>query len=668
MDNMHAIFMAEAQELISELEKSLLMLDDDKENKDGIASVFRTMHTLKGSASMFGFESLSTLTHKIETIYDNIRNGKRKLTHNILSVTLRSVDHLKKLLEDAELTDESTKREHELLCQKIEELSKEETETVNPVQSAEKGSPGNEASTYYILFNPKADILKNGTNTLYLLDDLLAMGEGITLPFFCQMPSFKDIIPDTSYTGFETILCTDKSQEQIREVFIFVEGGCELKIKKIGTGNLLKIPLVIENLQRKHNLSLQTGEKQILSVLLASSNVQTQVTAAKTASNVRVSSFRLDELMNLVSELVTTQASLSLLAENSSFPELTSIAENIEKITRRLRDNAFTMSLIPIESLVVRYQRLVRDLSRELKKDVVVLTEGTETEIEKSIIERLTDPLLHLLRNSLDHGIESEDVRLRLGKPKQGTLMLKSYYSGANVVVEISDDGAGMDPEKLRKTAEEKGLITPNAVLSKKELLNLIFLPGFSTARTVTGISGRGVGMDVVKRKIAEIKGEVEVDSQINKGTKVTIKLPPSLSIIDGLLIQVHNTRFIIPLSAVDQIFGITCQQVRRSFNNVIILAGEAIPFYSLREEFGFENIQNDNDILQAVIVRYENNRVALILDKVIGEYQAVLKPLGKLFRHQESISGASILGDGGIALVLDTNKFIHLSTVIRTQ
>ena len=240
--------------------------------------------------------------------------------------------------------------------------------------------------------------------------------------------------------------------------------------------------------------------------------------------------------------------------------------------------------------------------------------------------------------------------------------MLKSYYSGAHVVIEISDDGAGMDTEKLRKKAEEKGLIAPNALLSKKELLNLIFLPGFSTAEKVTEISGRGVGMDVVKRKIAEIKGEVEIDSYINKGTTITIKLPPSMSIIDGLLVQVYDTRFIIPVSSVDQIFGITNKQIQNTFNNTIILVGEVIPFYSLREEFGFDEIQDENEMVQAVIVKYENKRVALILDRVVGEYQAVLKPLGKLFREQESVSGASILGDGSIALVLDTNKFIYMS------
>jgi two-component system chemotaxis sensor kinase CheA len=665
--------MTEAQELIAELEKSLLMLDNDQENKDGIASVFRTMHTLKGSASMFGFETLSSLTHQIETIYDQIRNGKRNLNNNILSVTLLSVDHLKKLLEDAELSNDSLRKSHEALIIKLEGIANDESEENSTLQHNKENQSITKESTYYILFNPKPDILQNGTNTLYLLDDLLSLGEGITLPFFNQILSFIDIKPDTSYIGFETVLYTNVTLDQIREVFIFVEGNCELKIKKVGEGNLIIKNLEFENLCRNHRLNKQTGENKIFSALMETPRNLTKViseTAAnvKATSNVRVSSFRLDELMNLVSELVTTQAGLSLLAENSSYPELITVAENIEKITRRLRDNAFTMSLIPIESLVVRYQRLVRDLSRELKKDVVVHTEGTETEIEKSIIERLTDPLLHILRNALDHGIESEEVRLRLGKPKQGTLVLKSYYSGANVVIEISDDGAGIDPEKLRKSAEEKGIIALNAILSKKELLNLIFLPGFSTAESVTGISGRGVGMDVVRRKIAEINGEIEVESNVNKGTKVTIKLPPSLSIIDGLLVKAYDTRFIIPLSAVDQIFGITQNQINRSYNNLIVLAGEAIPFYSIREEFNYERIDNENEIQQAVIVRYENVRIALILDKVIGEYQAVLKPLGKIYRNQESISGASILGDGDIALVLDTNKFIKLSTVFENK
>ncbi len=664
MENLHAIFMTEAQELITEFEKSLLILDSDLSNKDGIASVFRTIHTLKGSASMFGFDNLSQLTHIIESIYDLIRNDKMLLTQNILSITLKSSDHLKKILDDPDLKNKSVKKEHQQLLLSLESISNQnieipqETITIQEVKIEQY-------ATYYLLFIPNKDILINGTNTLYLFDDLIALGEGITLPYFNQMPGLKDIIPDLSYTCFETILYTNKGEDQIREVFMFVESFSHLFINKISDNNLLKNRKTVANLEKAHNYAEPFGEEKILSILLETVKVEQdkaeeRISSLKNTNNVRVSSERLDELMNHVSELVTTQASLSLLSENLSIPELKTLAEGIEKITRRLRDTAFSMSLVPIESLVVRYQRLVRDLSRELKKDVIFLTEGTETEIEKSIIERLTEILLHVIRNSLDHGIESDETRLRLGKPAQGTLMLKSYYLGANVIIEISDDGAGINTERLRVKAEERGLITSGAILNKKELLNLIFHPGLSTANEVSDISGRGVGMDVVKRRIAEINGDIEVDSTPNKGTKVTIKLPPSLSIMDGLLLQVHNTYFILPLSIVEQIYGITYRDVNKDNNNLIVLAGEMIPYFLVRNEFDYERYNENNQLLQAVVVKFENQKVALIIDKVIGEYQAVLKPIGKLFKKQDFISGVSILGDGTVAIVLDPGRIVR--------
>jgi two-component system, chemotaxis family, sensor kinase CheA len=335
------------------------------------------------------------------------------------------------------------------------------------------------------------------------------------------------------------------------------------------------------------------------------------------------------------------------------------IAENVQKLSRQLRDVAFSIVLIPIENMLTRFQRLVRDLSSELGKDVVFVTEGAETELDKTIIESLADPLMHILRNSLDHGIEDAEQRAKSGKPKQGRISLKAFYSGANVMIKISDDGAGIDPEIITQKAIAKGIITADRKLSKREVLDLVFLPGFSTAKKVTDVSGRGVGMDVVKRKIADIRGEVEIDSELGIGTSITIKLPLTLSIIDGLLVKVEDTHFIIPLTFVDKIFAVEHSTIANTFNNVIVLDGKQVPFFYVRREFGHQ--ESTQFYEQAIVVNFEEKSVGLIVDSVIGEYQAVLKPLGKHYKRQDMISGATILGDGTVALVMDSNKIIKL-------
>ncbi|MBP7170933.1 MAG: chemotaxis protein CheA, partial [Bacteroidales bacterium] len=382
-------------------------------------------------------------------------------------------------------------------------------------------------------------------------------------------------------------------------------------------------------------------------------------TKDKTAASIRVSSDKLDHLMNLVSELVTTQARLSLFAEQTNVPGLAPIVENVHKLTRQLRDIAFSIVLIPIENLFGRFQRLVRDLSSELHKEVDFIVEGADTELDKTIIENLSDPLMHIIRNSMDHGIEDTRVRIANGKPAKGKIHLKAFYSGASVIIQVSDDGAGIDPEIIHAKAISKGLVPSDKKMSKKEILDLIFLPGFSTAKKVTDVSGRGVGMDVVKKKISDIRGEVEVESEVGRGTTITIKLPLTLSIIDGLLVSIDSSPFVIPLSSIDKIYAVDKESIYSSFNNLVTLDGTQIPFFSLRKEF---NLQPSNEELeQVVVVNFEDNRVGLVVDYVIGEYQAVLKPLGKHYKSHDIFSGATILGDGTVALVMDTNKIIKM-------
>lgn len=677
MDNFKKKFVEEAVDLIDGLEKSLLALEDSPNDMTLVQQVFRVMHTLKGNSGMFGFELIDRFTHEMETIYDLIRNGKLQVTREVLDVTLASVDHLKVLLNEDNYSDPLVIENHNHLLHKVDqiikgdaakEIEKEHVKTNIPEKS-DTEIQGTE-STYYVFFEPIQEIFNNGTNPLYLLDELHTQGKALVFAHLNRVPPLSTMNPELCYTYWEAVIVSKADINSISDVFIFVEDDSNLDIQKLSDTNLLNDKKFVDDVvnlaltQRDIGYNTMSklaneAQKRTLKDTTTLQRKEKSTSKDTTISSIRVSADKLDMLMNLVSELVTTQARLSLFAEENNIPGLMPISENVQKLSRQLRDTAFSIVLIPIENMLTRFQRLVRDLSAELGKDVVFITEGADTELDKTIIESLADPLMHILRNSLDHGIEDMEVRKRKGKPTQGKITLKAFYSGANVMIQISDDGAGIDPEIITEKAIAKGIISPERKLSKREILDLIFLPGFSTARKVTEVSGRGVGMDVVRRKIADIRGEVEVDSDLGAGTTITIKLPLTLSIIDGLLVKVDETFFIIPLSVVDKIFAVEHSKIVSTFNNVVVLDGKQVPFFYVRREFNHPEANQYYE--QVIVVNYEEKSVGLVVDTVIGEYQAVLKPLGKHYKNQDMISGATILGDGTVALVMDTNKIIKL-------
>ncbi len=675
MDSFKKKFIEEAGELIDKLEVALLALEKNPGDAELIQQVFRVMHTLKGNSAMFGFDLIDKFTHDLETIYDKIRTGQIPISSDILNVTLACVDHLKLMLDEANYDDPDFKTIHNGLMDKINRL-------INPVEVGSqknreqaKSDTSGPLSTYYILFEPNENIFNNGTNPLYLLDELCSLGEYKVFSHFNRVPDIIQINPQSCYTYWEILLATDKDVSAIHDVFIFVETDSKIEVQKLSDQNLLIDRAFVEEISHLAEVQKDVG---LVNVQRMASKVVARINKAKaeqftrermaikdkSTSSIRVSSDKLDLLMNLVSELVTTQARLSLFTEQSNVSGLVPIAENVQKLTRQLRDIAFSIVLIPIENLFGRFQRLVRDLSAELHKDVDFIVEGADTELDKTIIENLLDPLMHIIRNSMDHGIEDSRVRMANGKPAKGKIVLKAFYSGANVIIRVADDGAGIDPEVIYEKAVAKGLIPPEKKLSQKEILDLIFLPGFSTAKKITDVSGRGVGMDVVKRKIADIRGEVEVDSVVGQGTIITIRLPLTLSIIDGLLVSIDNAPFVVPLSSIDKIYAIDKESIYNTYNNLVTLDGTKIPFFSLRKEFNLK--PSDEELEQIVVVNFEDNRVGLVVDHVIGEYQAVLKPLGKHYKNHDVFSGATILGDGTVALVMDTNKIIKMFAGIK--
>ncbi len=687
MENMKDIYIQEANELLENLERSLLVLEEDPSDKSNIEQVFRVMHTLKGNSSMFGLEVISEFVHHLETIYDNIRQGKMELSKVILDITLASLDHLNLIIHDSELDEGNNKVNHHNLLRGIMAIVEQKSPDTTSENILVKSENPNqikegELQTYHILFKPQERFLHDGSNPLFYVQDLADLGKALVIPHFKKVANMEDFDPTTCVSYWDVIVESNKSTNDILDIFMFVEDSVDLSVQVIPFVGFVQKDELKQALKPnfyydkpiEHSVLLELAqtlgkpsesnevieeEVVIVSKTKSASDENTNnKKKEKKISSIRVTSDKLDELMNVVSELVTTQASLTMFTESSLNPDLEIISENIEKLSRRLRDISFGMTLVPIDNLFSRFQRLVRDLSSSLNKEVDFLTEGGETELDKTIIETLADPLMHIIRNSMDHGLETPEQREAKGKNRKGIVKLKAFYSGVSVFIQIIDDGKGINPIIIKEKAIAKGLLSEGTELSDKEIFDFIFHPGFSTAEKVTDVSGRGVGMDVVKRNISDLRGGITIDSVVDKGTTLTIKLPLSLSIIDGLLVVVNNVSYIIPLSVVSKCYEVSNKKMLHNFNKLLYLDEKQVPFINLREEFGNPPIDEDG-FSQIIVVSDGDYSVGLSVDFIKGEYQAVVKPIGAYYRKQDFVSGATILGDGSIALVLDTLKII---------
>jgi two-component system chemotaxis sensor kinase CheA len=705
MDDLSASFVNEAGELLESLEEALLKLESHPQDQEQINTAFRVMHSLKGTGSMFGFDELSAFTHEMESLYDLVRSGKRKVDKSLIDFTFHSIDLIRKLLEKPD--DPETKKLKRSLLEELETRFKSSDQETVPVSTAQpvkkKVRQKKPVSTWHIRFEPHTEILQNGTRPLYLLDELAESGKMKAFLHTEKIPDFPHLVPENVYVWWDLLLATDKNENFLKDVFIFVEDDSRIEITKIAPEDILSLPGAITEMKKLLFEKELTPEKiqQFVQIMKSSPGKEKEPekqpddkpeekeeekktsplpenilpkaekpvpdaeakpekkeeTAAALHETVRVSSAKLDELLDIISEVVTTQARLLHYSRMHEDPELENIAEAYEKLSRQLRENALDMRLIPIYTILIRFKRLVRDLSTELEKETRLVTSGTETELDKSMIEKLYDPLMHIIRNSIDHGIEPPEERARLGKPRQGIIRIDTSYSGANVVIKISDDGRGMDFEQLKKTALEKGLITPGAEITEKEALQLIFQPGFSTSEKVSKVSGRGVGMDVVKKNIEELRGSIEVETQKGKGTTIMLSLPLTLSIIDGLLVYVGKNRYIIPLNHVKRIYPVSREEIQHTIHQVITKDEKQIPFIDLVTEFG-EKTENEKE-MYLLVTEYGKKEMGFVIHTIVGKYQAVIKPLSRAAQKEEIFSGASILGDGEIALVIDTNKMI---------
>jgi len=683
------IFKEEAHELLAELESSLLALEDAPGDRELIARIFRAMHTIKGSGAMFGFDEMAAFTHEIETVYDLVRNGKTGVTKTLIDLTLSACDHIRDMVEEKEDVDRET----------VDNLTNAFREFMTPAgvgspagQSAARepqnaAEPTHDDVTYRIRFQPDKNIFTQGTNPTLLLDELRALGACTVTAQTDLIPQVDELDPESCYVFWDITLTTAQGIDAIKDVFIFVEDLCRLEIttidepssppagayKKIGEILTERGDTTVEIIQASLSKQKKIGEILVDTGHIHPGRIESALTeqqhvremrekrqpAMETASTIRVPAERLDRLVNMVGELVTVQSSLSQLSSRIADSALAAVAEEVERLTAELRDNTMSIRMLPISHTFSKFKRLVHDLSAELGKEINLVTEGGETELDKTVIEKLGDPLVHLIRNSIDHGIEAPEVRREKGKPAKGTLRLAALHSGSHVLIHISDDGAGIDVEAVRRKAVDNNIIAADANLSEKEILALIFSPGFSLAKTITSVSGRGVGMDVVKKSIDSLGGGVEIVSHPGHGTTIMLKLPLTLAIIDGLLVRIGASFFVIPLAAIEECVELTDKDVEKAHGRQVIhIRGEMVPYIPLRHRFAISG--KAPAIEQIIINRVGDERIGLVVDEVVGEHQTVIKNLGKFYRRIKEVSGATILGDGSVALIIDIPQIME--------
>ena len=658
------VFRQEASELFDALEGALLDLGLRPDDRELVDTAFRALHTIKGSGAMFGFDDVANFTHEFETAFDRVRKGEIRPNQDLISVALAAKDYIRTLIEAPETTDSII---GDAILDDLHRLVEPDRSAKLEASRIEEKAPAAEARTGWQLhIEFDSEILRNGSNPLDLLDDLGKLGACFVVALTEEVPFLDEMDPERCFLKWDVTLHSDCDRATIDDVFIFVQDEMKLVCTPILAAALTPplAPLgepVADPLSPDAAISpdATTSDASTAAPQIEKKREETRRADDKANATVRVQAERLDELMDRVGELVIAQARLSQLASATDDIAIKAIAEEIERLAASLRDTTMGARMVPIGSLFGRFRRLVHDLSRDLGKPVEFVTSGEDTELDKTMIERLADPLVHLIRNAIDHGIEDQASRAAAAKTEVGRIEIEAVHAGAQVLVAVRDNGAGLNTARIRAKAEEQGLIAPGAAMSDQEIHQLLFHPGFSTAQTVSALSGRGVGMDVVKRTIEAMRGSIDIATMPGKGTTVTLRLPLTLAIIEGLLIRVGEGRYIIPLSAVEECAELTSADERvrgRDFRN---MRGDLVPFLRLRGLFG---VAGEPDRFQKVIIASAGEtRVGLVVDQIIGSHQSVIKSLSKLHSQVTMFSGATILGDGSAALILDVAQLMAI-------
>lgn len=677
------IFFEEANEIVQLLEQDILLLENN-EDEELINEVFRSVHSIKGSAAFVGFENISSFTHKMESVLDLVRKGTVKIDIELINILLKGLDIVKRMLTnpDEEIDEDTEIREVIIEFSKYLPGFKE-----GFLEDADKATKEQKKDKYYrIGLNFSNDIFEIGIDPLILIDELVSKGELIECNInTCDIPDIYKIDPYLFYMIGNLVIKSKVSKKEIEDIFIFVMDNSNILIEEVKEeelhsedkklGEILVDKGIVKDVDIEEALSKQPkiGELLIQEGKVTPTQVekiinqQQESRKVKEATTVRVDTHKLDKLINLVGELVINQARVAQIASNKEkidTIELSSAAQGLDRITRDIQECIMKSRMLPIESTFNQFHRMVRDLAIEQGKDIELNIKGKETELDKTLIELINDPLKHMIRNSVDHGIETKEERKATNKPITGIITLNAYHEAGNIVIEVSDDGKGLKKEEILEKAREKGLIGKDKEISEEEIYKLIFLPGFSTTETVSEISGRGVGMDVVRNNISKLRGNIEIYSKEGEGTTFKVILPLTLAIIDGMLVKVGEELYIIPLLSIVESIRPKKSEVKNVNveSEVVNIRGEYVPLIRLYELFGIETEYKEPSEALVVIVSSGKNKVCMLVDDIIGQQQAVIKSLEENYKEIKGLSGATILGDGKVAMILDINAIVKIA------
>ena len=681
MAQFHQVFFEESFEGLETMESGLLNLDKGDVDEEEINSIFRAAHSIKGGSGTFGFTNVAEFTHIMETLLDEMRDGRRTITDESLEALLHSVDCLRDMLsavrDDTEVDEEKVATSRK----ELEVILSEETAASEPSgspatsESVEVSSVEAEVAAkqlgWHIVFTPHANLLQTGNDVVRILRELDELGTLAAEADFDNLPNFDALDAENLYISWDLKLTGDITIEQLDDVFLWVDGDCDLAIMPI----MDKTPVVAATTTESAPAEAEKTpevEAAVEAPKPAAKKAAPKKSAAKkpaaSASSIRVGIDKVDDLINMVGELVITQSMLGMLGEDFDMSRVDKLVDGLaqlERHTRELQESVMQIRMLPISFTFSRFPRLVHDLSSKMGKKIEFKMSGENTEVDKTVMEKIGDPLVHLVRNSCDHGIEMPEDRLATGKEEHGTVELEAYHKGGNIVIEIRDDGKGLDASKLLEKGIEKGLVTPGQKLSDSQIYDLIFMPGFSTAAAITDVSGRGVGMDVVRKNIQALGGVVEITSELGVGTTITIRLPLTLAILDGQTVAVGDEVYIIPLMSI-----IESIQVDPSMINLVAGKGETfklrneyLPIVRLYETFGVPSVSL-NELTEGllVVVEGDGRKCGLFVDDLLGQQQVVIKSLEANYRRMEGVSGATILGDGSVALIIDIPSLMRLA------
>ncbi|MFY9743599.1 MAG: chemotaxis protein CheA [Candidatus Sulfotelmatobacter sp.] len=652
VDKYKQTFLEEAREILVELESALLALNENPGDQELVGRAFRALHTIKGSGAMFGFDELAAFTHNLENAFDEVRNGRLSVTPELINLSLSALDQIRAMLDEAAGAGKASGALSADILAKLSQLTGRRETKPAAAPAADSVSAGVKSATHdwQVRFSPGPDLMRLGADPLLLLRELRQLGSLQIMANMAAVPPLGELDPERCYISWDMVLTTSAPREAISDVFIFVEDACEVTINPA---------------------SAPAPEAAVASAPAAAveASAEPRPNSGRSAhdkpdivSSIRVPAAKLDRFVNLVGELVTVQARLGEIATRRDDPDVVTVAEEIERLTSALRENSMSIRLLPIRGTFERFRRLVHDLARDLHKEVELTIEGADTELDKTVIDQLNDPIMHLIRNSMDHGIESPEARRAANKRPTATIHLSAKHAGASVLIGVTDDGGGINAQAVRERAIEKAMMAATAQLTEAEIFSFILAPGFSTARQVTDVSGRGVGMDVVRRSVDALRGTIDIASQPGAGTSVTLRLPLTLAIIDGLLVRIGHNYFVLPLANTLECIELTRQDIEKANGkHMANVRGEIIPYIRLREYFNIRTERPERE--QIMVAETEQGRYGFVVDQVLGDHQTVIKNLGRFYRHVQVVSGATILGNGSVALILDPQRLVQEAT-----